>query len=383
MAALLLHAFLVMAQGISANPSGVVTGVLRTQEGAPAAGIRVAAIPAVAQEATPAPLVAQTQTDASGRYRLEQIPAGRYYLIAGLIEYPTYYPGVTSSMDAKVVDLAQNGVANGLDFSLRRSADIKVSGRVIGRLDLAANREVTLQGLGAPTLSTTFNDDGSFEFSKVLPGRYIIRTAGPIRFPVTQIEVFNRDVTGIEVALPAEVSGRVVIEDGSSPASFMIQANDVRSSNVLASGVRADGNFTLTMPDGEYRFSLGGPTTAYALKSVTFGSADVTTAPLKIDRTVAPQDLLITIIRTTPPPTVPGVKVGGHIRGGGTEGMHIALVAKSAVGRTYSEIEVTADGSFVFTNVEPGTYTIVAYGAKQVYTEIRVADKDVEVELTR
>lgn len=227
MQTLLVHAFLLVFQGIPPVPSGVVTGVLRTQEGTPAARIRVAAMPAAQEANAPAPLVSQTQTDAAGRYRLEQIPAG-----------------------------------------------------------------------------------------------------------------------------------------------------------VLAGAVTTDGVFQLTMPDGEYRFSLCGHTTAYAIKSITYGSADITTASLTIDHMVPSDDLLVTIRRTIPLVSA-GVKVGGHFKGGGTEGLHIALASKSGGAQSYDEAVVNSDGSFAFTNVEPGTYTLVCYGAKQPYTDIQVGDKGVDVELTR
>src|SRR5262249_7246497 len=112
MAALLLHALLLLAQGISSIRSGEMTGVLRIRTGEPAAGLRVAAMAASTQEANA--LVAQTQTDANGRFHLTQIPAGRYYIIAGLVDSPTYYPGTASLTDARLVEVAPNGIINEL-----------------------------------------------------------------------------------------------------------------------------------------------------------------------------------------------------------------------------------------------------------------------------
>src|SRR5262245_51172274 len=77
--------------------TGVVTGQIRNPDGSPAAGIRVAVTEARdSNNTTAAPvLVSITQTDASGRYRLDRVPSGRYYIVAGLVEFPTYYPGVS------------------------------------------------------------------------------------------------------------------------------------------------------------------------------------------------------------------------------------------------------------------------------------------------
>ena len=89
--------FLILAQAIPAlrTETATVSGVLRTSSGSPAAGIRVAAT-ALPDPADPTPasaLVSITETDAEGRYRLENIPAGRYYITAGRVDLPTYYPG--------------------------------------------------------------------------------------------------------------------------------------------------------------------------------------------------------------------------------------------------------------------------------------------------
>src|SRR6187399_1903865 len=85
----------------SVAPSGRATasveGRVLTEDGMPAVGVRVTAqsVPDTAVAARDAGvMVSIVQTDASGRYRLERIPPGRYYITAGLVDFPTYYPGV-------------------------------------------------------------------------------------------------------------------------------------------------------------------------------------------------------------------------------------------------------------------------------------------------
>jgi hypothetical protein len=77
-------------------------------------------------------LVSFGQTDDSGRYRLENIPPGRYTIAAGLVDFPTFYPGVTSLTQARIITVTSGSTIAGVDFSLKRSTGIRVSGHVTG-----------------------------------------------------------------------------------------------------------------------------------------------------------------------------------------------------------------------------------------------------------
>ena len=65
---------------------GTVTGRLLSTRGRPEAGVRIAAVPAAdAEKGGAAALLGISLTDEDGRYRLENIPPGRYFIFAGLI----------------------------------------------------------------------------------------------------------------------------------------------------------------------------------------------------------------------------------------------------------------------------------------------------------
>ena len=105
MAALLLN-LLLFLQGIpiAQGQGGTVAGVLRNASGVPAAGVRVSAMaqPDSAQElSSAAALVSIAETDEAGRYRLENVPPGRYYIVAGRVDFPTYYPGAQEMTGGK------------------------------------------------------------------------------------------------------------------------------------------------------------------------------------------------------------------------------------------------------------------------------------------
>src|SRR3982751_2070266 len=83
-----------------------ITGRLLNRDGSPAVDIRVMARSAndpslQAGEET----VSFAQTDATGRYRLENVPPGRYIISAGIVESPSYYPGVAERSHALAVTL--------------------------------------------------------------------------------------------------------------------------------------------------------------------------------------------------------------------------------------------------------------------------------------
>src|SRR5215831_20621128 len=49
-------------------------------------------------------------------YQLDNLPPGRYYIGAGLIDLPTYYPGTASKTDATVVSVAPGEKVKGINF---------------------------------------------------------------------------------------------------------------------------------------------------------------------------------------------------------------------------------------------------------------------------
>jgi len=103
---------------LQAAPMGVVTGIVRSLTGTPAAGVRVYAqqVRDTADANSPAaPLEGLVQTDAAGRYRLE-LPAGRYYIASGSVSAPTYYPGTTDVASARLITVTSGGVVEWIDF---------------------------------------------------------------------------------------------------------------------------------------------------------------------------------------------------------------------------------------------------------------------------
>src|SRR6187200_1678060 len=96
--------FAFAGQQTAAN--GSIAGFVKAAPGVSAEGIRVSAVavPGVAAAADEGlALVTITQTDKTGRYVLENIPPGRYYIAAGFVAAPIFHPGVQETRAATIV----------------------------------------------------------------------------------------------------------------------------------------------------------------------------------------------------------------------------------------------------------------------------------------
>jgi hypothetical protein len=78
------------------------------------------AVPETARRAaTSAVFESITQTDSSGRYRLENITPGRYHIAAGPVGLLTFHPGTTTQSAATIVEVTRNvPLTSGVDFTL-------------------------------------------------------------------------------------------------------------------------------------------------------------------------------------------------------------------------------------------------------------------------
>src|SRR5262245_45629986 len=122
MVSLILYAALFVATQIlpQANP-GVLTGRLTSTDGQPVAGVRVVALDTSYPRMN---IASQAETDRDGRYRLENVPAGEYFIIADQFNNPSYYPGTGNRDDSRPVTVTAGATINNLDFQFVRNSGI-------------------------------------------------------------------------------------------------------------------------------------------------------------------------------------------------------------------------------------------------------------------
>ncbi len=169
-----------------------------------------------------APLpVGEGRTGPDGRFRIDGLPAGRFWLNLGPgFEYPYRIPGVTlapgEAREDVEIAVLEGGMVRGrvLDWRGR-----PVEGAV---LDLRPGLNSFLShffGTGYHWRSGTTGDDGTFELQGVPPGKEYVLTAFGKGMPIqvkTDLEVEARKVTEVEFRgeEPASVSGVVRDTEG-------------------------------------------------------------------------------------------------------------------------------------------------------------------------
>jgi hypothetical protein len=121
----------VMAQVTLAppQPTGTVTGTVRTALGTPASGVRVTAMRADAMDDALRAMVSLTQTDAAGRYSLEGIPPGQYYIAAGRVDLPTYFPGTLDVRGGRALSVSSATPLSDIDFVIQDTSATLPPGR--------------------------------------------------------------------------------------------------------------------------------------------------------------------------------------------------------------------------------------------------------------
>ena len=266
-------------------PTGSVTGQLRTLAGAPAIAIRVAAIAAPpvnirradGQEYVASVAPASTGlTNNDGRYRLANVPPGRYYILAGALPDATYFPGTATEDGATVITIASGSTTANLDFRLLKALGGIVSGHVRRRADAPAKENAILSGGKLEELlEAPVGSNGSFAFGHVPPGAYLVSLfPNPPGMGSRIVRVGETDVTDVELAPPPTqlVTGRIVVQNGPLPRAILQFDNPQEP---VSATINPDGTFSARLHAARHVVYLGGLPPSYDVVSVRVGSEDV------------------------------------------------------------------------------------------------------------
>jgi len=337
----LLLIFTWISQGIPAPPSqtGTVTGTLKTDAGTPAVGVRVGAMvrPESASELSSASALSSiAETDAAGHFRLENVPQGRYYITAGRVDFPTFYPGTQDITAGRVVLVKPGDVISGIDFAMN---------------SIAARPPDTGFNLGIGTPSFT------------VPIHILVDGGGPA--PVFSPSGFST------LRLTRAIDGSVT-EIPLSATSIVM-------------GLPSAG----TAP--EYRMAINNLPDGYSVGSITNNIIKVSTAGIAGASNVSP---LVTLGFTPTSPSGGGLTITLHhnpTSQHGSGGVRVSGIAPNPEVRSVYLSGVPgiffADGSFEFRGVQPGRYTVSTpdnpSSSKPLAAAIAVGDQDVTgIELT-
>jgi hypothetical protein len=425
---LLLTACILSAQGLPQvqNQNGTIAGTLRTSTGAPAVGVRVAALaqPDAIQDLTSLSSFASlAETDSVGRYRLENIPPGRYYIVAGRVDTPTFFPGAVQAVDGTLITVAASIVISGIDFTLNNvsvgRADSALQGRPFWIVPLQTRMEgdsrvplfadgkfptVRFTHVGTAPIDVPLNSpNATLPFPDYavsvenLPGVYVLKSL-----------VFeSTDLQTNPLQLPA-ANSRITV-----PVPQSIILTLMKLPEAIASGVRVAGKF---LEDGKHSIYLSGrPGAIYAdgtweFKDVPPGRHTLVTLDnprgdraLGATMVVGDRDLLdinlseISVVPAgsdqprAPAPAenrLPGLRIPPsaiHGRVLDAETHEPLNAGKVIVNSNYSAVfSLNDDGTFEIPNLLTGSYQLeaIVYGIGTVLRTVELDEKDASIELT-
>jgi hypothetical protein len=352
---------LAMLLGAPQSQTGVIKGQVRFVDGRPAAEIRVAAMTIMNERAGPrvTVLAGQTLTDGAGRYELRDVPPGRYVIVVGRLERPTYYPGVTAPGDARPVDVRPQQTVTGVDLSLPNL--YSVSGRARRAANLPASEALHLvlipAGDDPAPREGAVKPDGSFRFTELAPGAYTLRrgTEG-MAFPPINLVVTDRDLNGIELNVQPGIPITGKLEFDGVPVLDELQLSQLefglalsQNGQVLHTAMKWSGDsFATDLEDaGNYAIRWGKLPPAYAVSAVRAGGLDLLRVPLPVDRNSELPPIVITI-GVNPEAAV---KVSGRVINPPGNPRATAVTLSAGGGKV--EALIQADGSFEFPKVLP------------------------------
>jgi hypothetical protein len=329
--ALLLNLIL-LVQGLPALPgqSGTVMGNLRTATGAPAVGVRVSAMakpdnPADLSSASS--LTSLAETDETGQFRIENIPPGSYYIVAGRVDMPTYFPGTNDVRGGRLVAVAAGETVFGIDFAIAES-----SFRLVGNSSNSGP---------AVTVRFKVEDNGKLPVSSG-GGFTTIRLTRPADGVNTDVQL-NQSTT---VTQTTSAGFRVSVEN--LPADYEVKSMTYGSVDLTKDPLRVG------VVGGTASFStaaVSGPPGTTVIRIISFGPSTNSTFTLSTmlgASAASPTEIMVTLAKKQPTSGNSGVRVTGRARAG-----EIREIYLSGVHGTLFE-----DGTFEFHGVPPGRHSV-------------------------
>ena len=353
-----MHGFLLssllLLQGIpiQRQQGGTVTGILRDGAGTPVSGVRVAAVavpesPAELQSSTAMGAIAET--DANGQYRLENVPPGRYYIAAGRLDLPTYYPGTLDMSKGTIVGVTAGSISTQTNFTMHtESAGRSMSG--FGGM---------IAALTAPVPTLLLPIEIRVENSGKIP---VFGPSGFIRLVFDRLNgapktTLSADVQQVRIPGPGPLDYRVTFEN--MPLGYTLKSMTYDGAPLRTGALHLPAaNFTVTTSATIFA-PAGAPVTLPFV--IASGSVNPVSAPLP-----AGPPIVINLGRSENAST--GAHVRGVIPGPLTRSIHLS--GKPGF--------VFADGTFEFHDVPPGQHSIFTLDGSPLVASVVVGRSDVD-----
>ena len=308
--------------------SAIVGRAIERLTSAPVANAQIEAI------ATDQPGRKSARTAEDGSFRIEGLAPGKYRLeglAPGLSGYAraTVLVGVADTSHETIVELERSPPVNALVIESDTHAP-------------CTGGEVTLHDkrVGEYALGT-IEPDGAVHFTAVLPGTYAVDVAcddhaRKPKYPTLTVGTKPIEALVWEVDRGSDARGFVVDASGKAVANATVRADPAEGFGRASTQTDAQGAFVLHgLPAGKYSI-IGSHETAGAEAQ----------QPLEVDGKRAASDVRLELGK--------GGKVSGTIVD--QDNRPLASVTVNLSGATYTRVETRDDGSFVATNLAPGSY---------------------------
>jgi hypothetical protein len=248
-------AFLLPTLLLGLPQNGAVTGRVRDQADKPLASVRVA-LAELDENGRPLKdpvYIAIGRTDNDGRFRLENVPRGRYALIAGAVANPTYYPGSAKPEDARIIAIDPAAALADLEF------------RLVTALQPVQTTPISVVGNG---LRSTHGVP-----IREVPGKLVLENGAQVPSSIADIFVITMTGSAGKIQTTLEYSSGLFYL-----AESKLDPDTKKLDMTTGVGVRPDRSFNFSLPDGDYTATVSrkpGAAPAYYVKSIRLGSADL------------------------------------------------------------------------------------------------------------
>lgn len=320
------------------NPGSVQGTIINAQTGTPLPDTLIRIIDSGGV------LVAVSQTDVNGVYRVDGLAPGSYTLVAVNAEFQNQTLGFTAISDQTVtLNSALNpnpGSITGTVLNAQTSAPIA-----------GASILIFPSGSFIPVFETAADQNGSFTAGSLQPGAYSV-TAAASNFGTISVGalVSSGAATAVEISLsplPAAISGQITDQSGNPLPDAVIRILD-QNQNVVGSGAAdLNGNYSIgNLAPGTYTVSASAPNYGTGLQGVSV-LADQTLTGVNLALTANPGSISGTVTNIATAEPLAGAIVTIRTLQGDS----------NAVVQTVNTDE---SGNYLAQGLAPGSYSVTA-----------------------
>ena len=366
-------------------PYGSISGSVLDEDGDPIRSMTVAAM--TWRYTTSGRELQEVRTASSndlGEFRIFDVPAGKYFLKVGqrtvqLNSDPesaeayasVYYPGFPQVSGAIVQEVAPGAQLRNLNFNLRKVRYATIRGRVAAPPNASsvdAGLMIVSDNSSNSTSTNTTGKDFHFEFFGVAPGPLYLTASyilnGQRHSTALPIEVAGTDMDGIELRplAPMELGGQLRIEGETTVLPSQLGLTlDARGHGNSNAAIKDDGTFVFRdVAAASYRVQFSRMPNSLYIKSIHWGTTEITDVPLDLTNGVPPRTELSILLGAD----------AGQLEGIVTnekaepcDSVTVTLIPTGAHrSRPFYKFPTTdASGKFTINGIAPGTYKLLAW----------------------